>query len=225
MHVFSQSTFPKFFLALGLMLLALCGVARAENAGAATEAPDALVRRVSGEVMDIARSDKAIQAGDRKRIYEVVQSKILPHLDFQRGTALTMGRYWREATPEQRQRVSEEFRNLLLHTYAGAMSQIRDQTIEFKPMRLDPDATNAEVHSEVKLPRRPEPVQVSYRLHKTSAGWKIYDVNVMGAWLSETYKATFSSEISRGGVDGLIRTLEDKNRQLAAKDSEPAARQ
>jgi phospholipid transport system substrate-binding protein len=224
MHALLHSPLLRPLLLLGLLLCALCGAARAQNAPANQEAPDALIRRVSGEVMEIARSDRAIQAGDRKRIYEVVQTLILPHLDFQRGTALTMGRYWRDATPEQRQRVAEEFRDLLLYTYAGAMSQIRDQSMDFKPLRLEPAATNAEVHSEVKLPRRPEPVQVSYRLHKTPSGWKIYDVNVMGAWLSETYKATFASEISRGGIDGLIRTLQEKNRQLAVKEPSQATR-
>jgi phospholipid transport system substrate-binding protein len=220
-----------FLRSLFLFCLMLCGAVFAQTATNAPsapnvpEAPDALIRRVSSEVMDIARTDKAIQSGDRRRIYEVVESKVLPHLDFQRGTALTMGRYWRQATPEQRQRVSEEFRNLLLYTYAGAMSQIRDQTLEFKPARIDPADTDVEVHSEVRLPRRPEPVQVSYRLHKSPAGWKIYDVNVMGAWLSETYKATFSSEISKGGVDGLIRTLEEKNRQLASRDNAQNNRQ
>jgi phospholipid transport system substrate-binding protein len=217
MQAFFRFPVLRFLLLLGMLLSALCGPVHAEEASG-NEPPDVLIKRVSGEVMQIARTDPAIQAGDRKRIFDVVQKLILPHLDFQRGTALTMGRYWREATPQQRERVSEEFRNLLLHTYAGAMSQIRDQTLRFKPLRLDPSATNAEVHSEVILPRRPEPVQVSYRLHHDASGWKIYDVNVMGAWLSETYKATFASEISRGGVDGLIRTLEEKNRQLAEKD-------
>jgi len=130
-----------------------------------------------------------------------------------------MGRNWREATPEQRERLSAEFRNLLLYTYAGAMSQIKDQTMTFRPLRMEPSDTNVEVRSEVRLPRRPEPVEVSYRLRKTASGWKIYDVNVMGAWLSETYRTTFASEISRGGIDGLIRTLEEKNRQLATRDA------
>jgi phospholipid transport system substrate-binding protein len=202
----------RFFLSFVLLLLAVCGLAQAQ------EAPDALIRRVSQEVMDLARNDPAIQAGDRKRIYSVVESRILPHLDFQRGTALTMGRNWREATPEQRQKLSEEFRNLLLHTYAGAMSQIKDQTMTFRPLRMDPADTNVEVRSEVRLPRRPEPVEVSYRLHKSAGGWKIYDVNVMGAGLSETYRTTFASEVSKGGIDGLIHTLEEKNRQLASRD-------
>lgn len=212
MHAFSL--FSRRALALFLVLGVFCGLARAQ------EAPDVLIRRVSQEVMDLARNDPAIQSGDRRRIYAVVESRILPHLDFQRGTALTMGRNWREATPQQRQRLAEEFRNLLLHTYAGAMSQIKDQTMTFRPLRMEPADTDVEVRSEVRLPRRPEPVEVSYRLRKSPTGWKIYDVNVMGAWLSETYRTTFASEVSKGGIDGLINTLEEKNRQLAARDAQ-----
>ena len=208
---------PSFFRQLllsGLLFAALCGLVQAQ------EAPDALIRRVSQEVMDIARDDPAIQAGDRKRIYGLVEARILPHLDFQRGTAFTMGRNWREATPQQRQKLAEEFRNLLLHTYAGAMSQIKDQTMTFRPLRMEPSDINVEVRSEVRMPRRPEPVEVSYRLHKSPTGWKIYDVNVMGAWLSETYRTTFAAEVSKGGIDGLIRTLEEKNRSLASRDAQ-----
>lgn len=205
--------FSRHLLAF-LLLITACGLVRAE------EAPDVLIRRVSQEVMDIARNDTAIQAGDRRRIHAVVEEKILPHLDFQRGTALTMGRNWREATPEQRQKLAGEFRKLLLYTYAGAMSQIKDQTMTFRPLRRDPSDTDVEVRSEVRMPRRPEPVEVSYRLHKSASGWKIYDVNVMGAWLSETYRTTFASEINKGGIDGLIRTLEEKNRQLASRDAQ-----
>jgi phospholipid transport system substrate-binding protein len=205
-------------LLFAFLITAFSGLARAQAQEA--EAPDALIRRVSQEVMDIARSDPAIQAGDRRRIYALVESRIIPHLDFQRGTALTVGRNWRQATPEQRQKLAQEFRNLLLHTYAGAMSQIKDQTMTFRPLRMDPSDTNVEVRSEVRMPRRPEPVEVSYRLHKSPSGWKIYDVNVMGAWLSETYRTTFASEVNKGGIDGLIHTLEEKNRQLAARDAE-----
>ena len=212
--LFALNRFSRFLLLFAMLFPAVCGLARAQ------EAPDALIRRVSQEVMDLARNDPAIQAGDRRRIYAVVESRILPHLDFQRGTALTMGRNWRQATPEQRQKLAAEFRNLLLHTYAGAMSQIKDQTMTFKPLRMDPADTDVEVRSEVRLPRRPEPVEVSYRLHKSTTGWKIYDVNVMGAWLSETYRTTFASEVNKGGIDGLIHTLEEKNRQLASRDAQ-----
>jgi phospholipid transport system substrate-binding protein len=209
-HSFLLRCFRVFLLLFGLA----AGLVHAQ------EAPDALIRRVSQEVMEIARNDPAIQAGDRKRIHAVVESRILPHLDFQRGTALTMGRHWREATPEQRQKLAAAFRDLLLYTYAGAMSQIKDQTMTFRPLRMDPSDTNVEVRSEVRMPRRPEPVEVSYRLRKLPSGWKIYDVNVMGAWLSETYRNTFTSEINKGGIDGLIRTLEEKNQQLAARETQ-----
>lgn len=214
----ANSAFFRHLFLSAFLLAALCGQARAQ------ETPDALIRRVSQEVMDIARNDPAIQAGDRKRIYGLVEARILPHLDFQRGTALTMGRNWREATPQQRQKLAEEFRSLLLHTYAGAMSQIKDQTMTFRPLRMDPSDTDVEVRSEVRMPRRPEPLEVSYRLHKSATGWKIYDVNVMGAWLSATYRTTFASEVSKGGIDGLIRTLEEKNRSLATRDAQADAK-
>ena len=213
----SHLPFSRYLSIFFLLFVCACGQSMAQGA---QEAPDALIRRVSLEVMDIARNDPAIQAGDRRRIQAVVEAKILPHLDFQRGTALTMGRNWREATPEQRQRLSLEFRKLLLHTYAGAMSQIKDQTMSFRPLRMDSSETDVEVRSEVRMPRRPEPVEVSYRLRKAPDGWKIYDVNVMGAWLSATYRSTFTSEINRGGIDGLIRTLEEKNRELAGRETQ-----
>ncbi len=185
----------------------------------AFEAPDVLIKRVSQEVMATARSDKDIQAGNRRRIFALVETKILPHLDFQRATALTVGRYWRSATPAQQQRLADEFRTLLLYTYSGAMSLVRDQQLEFAPLRADPADTEVEVHSRVRLPRRAEPVQVNYRLFKSPSGWKIYDVNVLGVWVSETYKSSFASIINKGGIDGLIRTLSEKNRKLAASAS------
>lgn len=215
----SISVLNRFFLLFAMVFFAGCGLAQAE------EAPDALIRRVSEEVTNIALKDPSIQAGDRKRIYAVVESSILPHLDFERGTALILGRNWRQATPEQRQKLAAEFRDLLLHTYAGAMSQIKGQTMTFKPLRMDPTDTDVEVRSEVRLPRRADPVEVSYRLHKSATGWKIYDVNVMGAWLSETYRTTFASEVNKGGIDGLIHTLEEKNRQLGLRDAQENGKQ
>lgn len=193
--------------------VALLGTGRA----IAEEAPDAMIKRVSQEVIDIAKSDKEIQNRNFKRIQSLVEAKILPHLDMERATALTAGRHWRDATPEQKQQLIEQFRNLLMYTYAGAMSQIKDQTLEFMPLRAQPGDTEIEVRFQVKrLPRRNAPVQVSYRLWKSPDGWKIYDVNVLGVWLSETYKSSFSSEVNRGGIDGLIATLSEKNRKLAA---------
>lgn len=188
---------------------------------AAQEAPDALVKRVSQEVLDIARTDKDIQGGNQKHVFELVESKVFPHVDFQRTTALAAGRYWREATPAQQQQLANEFRQLLMHTYAGALSRVKDQKLVFKPQRDDPSATKVVVRSEV-VQSGDAPIQLDYRLEKTPSGWKIYDLNVLGAWLVETYKPTFASEISKSGVDGLIKTLAEKNKRLAAGRSKAA---
>lgn len=181
----------------------------------AQEAPDALVKRISQEVLDLVKADKEIQAGNQKRVLDLVEAKILPYVDFQRMTSLAAGRYWREATPEQQKQLTNEFRSLLVYTYSGAISQIKDQKVEFKPMRGDPADTEVEVRSQVVQPRG-EPIQLNYRLEKLPTGWKIYDVNVLGAWLVETYKSSFSAEISKAGIDGLIKVLADKNKRLAA---------
>ncbi len=182
----------------------------------AQEAPDALVKRISQEVLDTAKSDKEIQSGNQKRVLELVEAKILPHVDFQRMTALAAGRFWREATPEQQKQLTAEFRTLLIYTYSGAISQIKDQKLEFKPLRADPTDTEVEVRSQVLQPRGGDPIQLNYRLEKLPSGWKIYDVNVLGAWLVETYKGNFAAEISKSGIDGLIKTLAEKNKRLAA---------
>jgi phospholipid transport system substrate-binding protein len=181
----------------------------------AQEAPDVFVKRISQEVLETAKHDKDIQSGNQQRILDVVQAKILPNVDFQRMTALAAGRYWREATPEQQKRLTEEFRDLLVYTYAGAIAQIRDQQLEFKPMRNDPADTEVEVRSQV-VQQRGEPIQLNYRLYKAGNTWKIYDLNVLGAWLVETYKGNFASEISKGGIDGLIKALSERNKRLAA---------
>ena len=182
---------------------------------AAQEAPDVLVKRISLEVVDAAKADKEIQAGNQKRVLDLVEAKILPYIDFQRMTSLAAGRFWREATPEQKRQLTNEFRSLLVYTYSGAISQIKDQKLEFKPMRSEPGDTEVEVRSQVVQPRG-EPLQLNYRLEKVGSGWKIYDVNVLGAWLVETYKGNFAAEISKGGVDGLIKTLTEKNKKLSA---------
>lgn len=183
---------------------------------AAQEAPDALIKRISEEVMSVAKSDKAVQNGDPRRIRQVVDEKILPYVDFQRMTALAAGRYWRQATPQQQQQLTDQFKQLLMYTYSGAISQIRNQKIEYRPLRADPSDTEVVVNTQVVQPGN-EPIQLSYRLEKTPTGWKIFDMNVLGAWLVETYKGSFASEINRSGIDGLIKALTDKNQQLAGK--------
>ncbi len=144
-----------------------------------------------------------------------MQAKILPYVDFQRMTSLAAGRYWREATPEQQKRLTEEFRDLLVYTYAGAIAQIRDQQLEFKPMRADPADTEVEVRSQVVSSAASRSSSTT-ALSKAGNSWKIYDINVLGAWLVETYKGNFASEISKGGIDGLIKTLAERNKRLAA---------
>ncbi|MGJ7917446.1 phospholipid-binding protein MlaC [Massilia sp. LXY-6] len=188
----------------------------AAPAPATNEAPDLLVKRVSTEVIDAVKADKDIQAGNSRKIIELVNTKILPYVDADKMTAQAAGRFWRQATPEQQKQLSEEFRQLLIYTYSGALSQIKNETIEFKPFRADPADTEVEVKSQVNLTRG-EPITLNYRLSKGAQGWKIFDLNVMGAWLVETYKSTFASEISKGGIDGLIKKLHDRNQQLANK--------
>ncbi len=213
-----MNVFKKMFAAVGLLI----GVMAFAPAASAQEAADALVKRISQEVIDIARNDKEIQSGNQKRVLELVEAKILPYVDFQRMTALAAGRFWREATPEQQKQLTNEFRSLLVYTYSGAISQVKDQKLDFKPMRADPSDTEVEVRSQVLQPRGGDPIQLNYRLEKTPSGWKIYDVNVLGAWLVETYKGNFAAEINKGGVDGLIRTLSEKNKRLAASAAKTA---
>ena len=185
-------------------------------ARAAIEAPDALVKRVSTDVIDSVKADKDIQAGNTRKIMDLVNTKILPYVDSDKMTAQAAGRFWRQATPDQQKQLAEEFRTLLVYTYSGALSQIKNETIEFKPFRADPADTEVEVKSQVNLTRG-EPITLNYRLAKGPQGWKIFDLNVLGAWLVETYKSTFASEISKGGIDGLIKKLHDRNEQLASK--------
>ncbi len=202
-----------------LLAVAVSAVTLTFSAAAlAQEAPDVLVKRISEDVLSTAKTDKEIQSGNIGRVVALVEEKILPYVDSQRMTSLAAGRYWRQATPEQQQQLVTEFRSLLIYTYSGALSQVRDQKIEYKPLRADPSDTEVEVRSQVSQPRG-EPIQLSYRMEKTSTGWKMYDVNVMGAWLVEAYKGTFNSEITKGGIDGLIKSLTDKNKQLAARSA------
>jgi len=204
-----------------ITLIATATMAFATHAAIAApvgnEAPDVLVKRISSDVLDTAKSDKDIQAGDKQKVVALVQSKILPFVDTEKMTALAAGRFWRTATPAQQQRLSEEFRTLLVFTYSGALSQIKkDDKVEFKPLRADPADTDVEVRS-VVTSSGGEPIQLNYRLNKGAQGWKIFDINVLGAWLVETYKGNFSSEINKTGIDGLIAKLAERNKQLASK--------
>lgn len=179
-------------------------------ARAADEAPDALIKRVSAEVLDNIKADKASLVGDTGKIVALVDTKVMPHVNFTRMTAAAVGRNWRQATPEQKKRLQDEFKTLLIRTYSGALSQVNDQKLNVKPLRAEAADTEVVVRTEVL--GRGDPVQLDYRMEKTPTGWKIYDLNVLGVWLVETYRTQFAQEISTKGVDGLIASLEQRNK-------------
>jgi phospholipid transport system substrate-binding protein len=164
-------------------------------------------------VLDAVKADAAIQAGDSARVMALVDSKIMPSVNFARMTASAVGRFWRQATPEQQKRLQDEFKALLVRTYSGALAQVKDQSLTFRPLRAAPTDTEVVVRSDVR--GRGDPIQLDYRLEKTEAGWKIYDLNVMGVWLVETYRTQFASEIAANGIDGLIATLAKRNKANA----------
>ena len=202
-------------LATALVLVGFC----AAPVYAEEEAADALVKRLSTEVLDAIKADKSILAGDTVKVVSLVETKVLPHLNFERMTASAVGPNWRQATPEQRKRLQEEFRTLLVHTYSGALTQVSDQTISVKPLRAAADDKEVMVRTEVR--GRGDPIQLDYRLEKmgsgSGSGWKIYNINVLGVWLVETYKTQFSAEINAKGLDGLILSLAERNKANAKK--------
>ena len=186
-------------------------------ARAADEAPDGLILRLSTEVLDALRADKSIKNGDIDKIIVLVDKTIMPNVNFRRMTAAAVGPGWRQASAPQQQRLQEEFKTLLVRTYAGALSQVSDQTITIKPLRAAPEDKDVLVRTEVR--GRGDPVQLDYRLEKTpgvGAGWKIYNLNVLGVWLVDTYRTQFAQEINAKGVDGLIASLATRNQNNAA---------
>ena len=194
---------------LGSLLLSASALL-AFSAHAAEEAPEALVKRISDEVMAAIKADTAIQAGDVNRIVALVDTKIMPNVNFARMTSSAVGRFWRQATPAQQKQLQDEFKILLVRTYSGALAEVKDQTVSFKPLRARAEDTEVVVRSEVR--GRGEPVQLDYRLEKTPNGWKIYDLNVLGVWLVETYRTQFAQEITAKGIEGLIATLSQRNK-------------
>jgi phospholipid transport system substrate-binding protein len=198
------------------MLAWALGALAIPAAGAQELTPDALVKAVTQEVIAVIKEDKAIQAGDRKKSIALVEEKVLPHFNFARMTALAMGPNWRKATPEQQQALVGEFRTLLVRTYSTALTAYRNQVIEVKPLRAKPGDTDVLVRSEVRQSGT-EPVTLDYSMEKTGNGWKVYDVTVGGVSLVTTYRESFAAEVRNAGVDGLIRSLVEKNRQLETK--------
>ncbi len=180
---------------------------------AADEAPDALIRRLSTDVLATIKSDAALRGGDMNRIMALVDKTVMPNINFRRMTAAAVGPGWRQATPEQQRRLQEEFKLLLIRTYSGALAQVNEQTIQVKPLRAAPEDKDVLVRSEIL--GRGDPIQLEYRLEKTpgvGAGWKIYNLNVLGVWLVETYRGQFAQEINAKGIDGLIDTLVARNK-------------
>ncbi|MDD2809510.1 phospholipid-binding protein MlaC [Rhodoferax sp.] len=193
-------------------------------AWAAEEAPDALIDRLTKEALDIIQTDKAVQAGDVDHLMQLLDTRVMPYLNFQRMTASAVGPGWRQATPEQRKRLEAEFKTLLVRTYAGAISQAKNLTFSVKPLRAAPEDKEVIVRTLIK--GRGDPIQLDYRLEKSAgdgaAGWKIFNLNVLGVWLVDTYRSQFAQEINAKGVDGLITTLAERNKSNAAKSDTSA---
>lgn len=212
-------TNSNFFVSItsrvSALLLGLAMAGSPSFSVAADEAPDMLIKRISTEVMDAIKGDKGVQAGDISKVVALVDSKIMPNVNFTRMTAAAVGRNWRQATPEQQKRLQDEFKALLVRTYSGALTQVKDQTISVKPLRSTAADTEVVVRTEVL--GRGDPVQLDYRMEKVGAAWKIYDLNVLGVWMVETYRTQFAQEINAKGIDGLIAALAERNKSNAVK--------
>lgn len=193
-------------MAAGAVLALNLGLPAAQ---AAEEAPDALVKRVSADVLETIKKDASLRNGDSSKINALVNEKVMPYVDFRRMTSAAVGPAWRQATPEQRQKLQDEFKALLIRTYAGALSQVGDQTITVRPVRMAAGDTDVLVRTQVN--GRGDPVQLDFRLEKQGTGWKLYNFNVLGVWLVETYRNQFAQEINANGIDGLIKTLASRS--------------
>ncbi len=202
-----------FSLLAGMFILA-------GNVFAADEAPDALVKRVTDEVLTIVRSDKDIQSGNSKKAIELVEAKVLPHFNFMRMTSLAVGKDWAKASPDQKKRLAKEFETLLVRTYSNALTAYRSQTIVYKPLKMQPADTDVVVRTEIRQPGQ-QAVQLDYAVEKQDSGaWKVYDVVVAGISLVTNYRESFAQEVRNGGIDGLITSLSDKNKQVDAARAE-----
>jgi phospholipid transport system substrate-binding protein len=198
-------------MAAGLVALSFSALAQP-----AASTADGLVKQISDEVMSTVKADKAMQGGDVGKIVTLVEAKVLPHMDFKRMTASAVGRNWREATPAQQAKLTDEFKTLLVRTYAGALTEVRENTVvNLKPLRASAEDTEVVVRTEVKA--KGEPIQLDYRLYKDGTSWKVYDMNVLGVWLVDQYRSSFQQEVSSGGIDGLIAKMVERNRKAAGK--------
>ncbi len=199
---------PLFSLLFALFLAA--GSAVAQDAG-----PDGLIKSVTDDVLTIVRQDKDIQGGNTKKAIDLVDAKVLPHFNFERMTALAMGRDWKKALPEQQKRLTEEFKTLLVRTYSNALTSYKNQTVVYKPTKMQPGETDVVVKTEIVQPGA-KPVQLDYAVVKQDDGWKVYDVIVAGVSLVTNYRDTFNQEVRANGINGLILMLTNRNKQLEA---------
>ena len=201
-------------------ILAIFALMLAPFVAAAQEAPDALVKRTTDEVLAIIKADKDMQSGNISKVVQLAEQKVLPHFDFERMTRLAVGRNWNQATPEQKQALTKEFRTMLVRTYSSSLSQYRNQTIEVKPSKVGPNDKEATVRTAVIQQGGPQ-IPIDYAMEKMDSGWKVYDVIIDGASLVTTYRGTFNDQIQKGGIDGLIKTLQERNSSGAPE--KPAA--
>lgn len=202
-------------LATALLLAAAAPLPSLAAEPAADASPDKLIMSLSGEILDTIRGDKALRGGDFDKLQKLVNERILPRVDFDKMTRLAVGRAWRGATAEQRQALTDQFRLLLMRTYSGALSKVTDQTVRLRPSHGQDNAADVIVRTQI-VATQGDPIELDYRLEKTDAGWKIYDLNILGVWLVENYKGEFGQTLNQGGVDGLITALTQKNQKLAS---------
>ncbi len=207
----SYKTMQKWFALVFSSVFLIAGTAFSQVPDQST--PDGLIKTVVSDVMASVKSDPEIQKGSIPRIVDLVEKKIVPYTDMRRTTEMAMGPNWKKATPEQQAQLVNEFKNLLIRTYSGALSQLREQTVQFKALRAAPD--DQEVVVKTVVLGRGDPVPLDYRLEKTPNGWKVYDMNIMGVWLIEAYRNQFANQISQNGIDGLVKFLQERNKQLA----------
>lgn len=175
-------------------------------------APDALIRSVTDEVLEIVRTDKDLKSGNTKKALELVDTRVLPHFNFTRMTQLALGREWRKASPAQQKTLTDEFRELLVRTYSKALTEYKNQTIAYKPFSLKSGEADVKVRTEIRQPSGGKPIELDYYLEKKGSDWKVYDIEVGGISLVMNYRDTFASEVSSGGIDGLVKALQTKNR-------------
>lgn len=198
------------------LLLACASAFLSPGVQAQGQSPDALVKSVTDEVLDIIRKDKDIKAGSTKRAIELVEQKVLPHFNFSRMTALAVGKDWRQATPEQQKVLTNEFRDLLVRTYSNALTAYKNETVDYKPFKMQPGETDVTVRTQIHQAGARQPITLDYSLEKNGNAWKVYDVVVAGVSLVTNYRSNFSTEVRNGGIDGLIKTLQAKNKSLEA---------